>query len=144
MNELNSNDSKLEGGSDAIVHSQCELTTVDTRLSSRARKPQARDMPRGVTLRGLQRSLKSRAHFTWLQTGRVHLTIDKKVEVIKYAAERPGVGVRAIGEHFKIGKTQVSTILWSKDSIQTSFETNLVTTNLKSRNSKFSSVNEAL
>ena len=29
---------------------------------------------------------------------RVHLSIDKKVKVIKYAADHPGVGVRAIGE----------------------------------------------
>ena len=49
---------------------------------------------------------------------RVHLTIDKKVEVIKYAADHPGIGIRAIGEHFKVGKTQVSDILKNKDSIQ--------------------------
>ena len=47
---------------------------------------------------------------------RAHLSIDKKFEVIKYAADHPGVGVRAIGEQFKIGKTQVSDILKNKDS----------------------------
>ena len=74
---------------------------------------------------------------------RVHLSIDKKVEVIKYAADHPGVSVRAIGEQFKIGKTQVSDILKNKDSIHTAFESNLAT-HQKPRNSKFSSVNKAL
>ena len=74
---------------------------------------------------------------------RVHLSIDKKVEVIKYAADHRGVGVRAIADHFQIGKTQVSDILKNKDSIQMSFESNLATYQ-KPRNSKFSSVNEAL
>ena len=74
---------------------------------------------------------------------RVHLSINKNVEVIKYAADHPGVGVRAIGEQFKIGKTQVSDILKNKDSIQMAFESNLAT-HQKPRNSKFSSVNEAL
>ena len=39
----------------------------------------------------------------------------------------PGVGIRAIGEQFKISKTQVSDILKNKDSIQTAFESNLDT-----------------
>ena len=74
---------------------------------------------------------------------RVHLTIDKKVEIIKYAADHPGTGVRALGEHFKVGKTQVSDILKNKDDIQKAFESNLAA-HQKPRNSKFSSVNEAL
>ena len=74
---------------------------------------------------------------------RVHLSIDKKVEVIKYAAGHPGVGVRAIGEHFKVSKTQVSDILKNNESIQTAFESN-VATHQKPRISKFASVNEAL
>jgi len=32
----------------------------------------------------------------------VHLSINKKVKVIKYAAGHPGVGVGAIGEQFKV------------------------------------------
>ena len=74
---------------------------------------------------------------------RVHLSIDKKVEVIKYAADHPRVGVRAIGEQFKVSKTQVSDILKNKESIQTAFESNLAT-HQKPHNSKFASVNEAL
>ena len=74
---------------------------------------------------------------------RVHLTIDKKVEVIKYAADHPRIGVRAIGENFTVGITHVSDILKNKDSIQTAFESNLAA-HQKPRNSKFSSVNEAL
>ena len=73
----------------------------------------------------------------------MHLSIDKKVEVIKYAAGHPGVGVRAIGEQFKVSKTQVSDILKNKESIQTAFESN-VATHQKPRISKFASVNEAL
>lgn len=103
-------------------------------------------MPRGVTPRCvLCRSSRELAKAFNMATAkkRVHLSIDKKVEVIKYAADHPGVGVRAIGEQFKIGKTQVSDILKNKDSIQTAFESNLAT-HQKPRNSKFSSVNEAL
>ena len=73
----------------------------------------------------------------------MHLSIDKKVKVIKYAADHPGVGVRAIGEQFKVSKTQVCDILKNKESIQMAFESN-VPTHQKPRNSKFASVNEAL
>ena len=59
---------------------------------------------------------------------RVHPSIDKKVEVIKYAADDPGVGVRAIGEQFKVSKIKVSDILLkNKKSIQTSLESYLAT-----------------
>lgn len=34
----------------------------------------------------------------------VHLSTDKNIEVIKYAADHPRVGVRAIADHFQIGK----------------------------------------
>lgn len=70
----------------------------------------------------------------------VHLSIDKKVEVIKYAAGHPGVGVRDIGEQFEVSKTQVSDILKNKESIQMAFESNLAT-HQKPRNSKFVGVN---
>ena len=73
----------------------------------------------------------------------MHLSIDKKVKVIKYAADHPGVGVRAIGEQFKVSKTQVCDTLKNKESIQTAFESN-VATHQKLRNSKLTSVNEAL
>ena len=71
----------------------------------------------------------------------MHLSIDKKVEVIKYAADHPGVGVRAIGEQFQVSKfqvskTQVSGILKNKESIQTAFESNQAT-HQKPRNSKY-------
>ena len=74
---------------------------------------------------------------------RVHLSIDKKVEVIKYATDHPGVDVRAIGEQFKVSKTQVSDILKNKASVQMDFKSNLAT-HQKPHNSKFASVNEAL
>ena len=52
---------------------------------------------------------------------RVHLSIDKKVEVIKYVTNHPVVGVRTCGGQFKVSKPQVSDILKNKESIQTAF-----------------------
>ncbi len=74
---------------------------------------------------------------------RVVLNLEQKIEVIKHAAENPGISFRAIGEKHGIGKTQVSTILKSKDSIIAAFESNSPTYK-RARMSKFSSVNEAL
>ena len=48
---------------------------------------------------------------------RNYLTLEKKVELIKHAQKNPGVSVRALGELFDCGKTQVGRILKSKGSL---------------------------
>ena len=70
---------------------------------------------------------------------RTHLSLVKKVEVIKY-----GASVRAIAEAMgNIGKTQVADILKQKESILVAYESN-ASTSKKSRASKFYDVDEAL
>ena len=41
---------------------------------------------------------------------RTHLSIEKKVEVIKYTKDHSGIGVRALTESFGIGKMQAKEI----------------------------------
>ena len=75
---------------------------------------------------------------------RTHLSLEKKIEVIKYARNHPGTSVRAIAEAIgSIGKTQVSEILKKKDTILSAYESN-ASTSKKCRVSKFADVNEAL
>ena len=42
---------------------------------------------------------------------RCHLTLEKKVEVIKKSKSNPSLSVRALSEIFGCGKTQISDIL---------------------------------
>ena len=51
------------------------------------------------------------------------LTLKKKVEVIKVAAESR-VGVRRLAEQFNCGRTQISLILKNKESILELYEPN--------------------
>ena len=74
---------------------------------------------------------------------RTHLSIEKKAEVIKYAKDHTGVGIRALAESFGIGKTQVSGILKNKETILAAYESN-ASTSKKPRLSKYSDVNEKL
>ncbi len=46
---------------------------------------------------------------------RCHLTLEKKVEVIKKSESDSSLSVRALGKIFGCGKTQISTILKSKN-----------------------------
>ena len=48
---------------------------------------------------------------------RNYLTLEKKIEVIKYTKKNPGVGVRALGEQFDCGKTQIGKILKNQESL---------------------------
>ena len=50
---------------------------------------------------------------------RNYLTLNKKVELIKYIQKNPGVNARAWGEMFDCGKTQVVKILKNKESLLT-------------------------
>ena len=74
---------------------------------------------------------------------RTHLSLDKKVEVIKKAKNHPGMTVRSLAECFNCGKTQISYILKNKESILVSYESN-ASISKQGRTSKFSDVNEAL
>ena len=55
---------------------------------------------------------------------RNYLTLDKKVELIKYTQINSRVSARALGEVFDCGKTQVGKILKNKDSLLTMYESN--------------------
>jgi len=74
---------------------------------------------------------------------RKHLSLERKVEVIKEAKKHPGITVRTLAEKFDCGKTQISDILKSKESILASYECN-ASTSKKCRVSVFLDVNEAL
>ena len=79
---------------------------------------------------------------------RNYLTLNKKVELIKYAQKNPGVSVRTLGEMFDCGKTQVGKILKNKESLLTMYESNAlgsrVHTSMTQRPSEFEEVNKVL
>ena len=78
---------------------------------------------------------------------RNYLTLNKKVELIKYTQKNPGVSVRALGEMFDCAKTQVGKILKSKESLLTMYESNAsgsrVHNSMTQRPSEFEEVNKS-
>ena len=48
---------------------------------------------------------------------RHYLTLEKKVELIKFFQKNPGTSVRSLGEQFGCGRTQVGKILKSRESL---------------------------
>ncbi len=74
---------------------------------------------------------------------RCHLTLEKKVEVIKKSESDPSLSVRVLGEIFGCGKTQISTILKSKESIITLYKSN-ASSLLARRKPRTSDINDAL
>ena len=75
---------------------------------------------------------------------RNYLTLEKKVELIKYAEKHPKVGVRELGEVFKCGKTQVGCALKNKERLLEMFESNKSKTMIHTGAPWFSEVNKAL
>ena len=71
------------------------------------------------------------------------MSIEKKAEVIKYAKDHTGIGVRVLVESCGIGKMQVSEILKNKETILAVCESN-ASTSKKPQLSKYSDVNEKL
>ena len=60
-------------------------------------------------------------------TKRTLLSIERKAELIKYAKNHSGIGVRALAESFGIGKTTVSDILKNSETILAAYECNAST-----------------
>ena len=78
---------------------------------------------------------------------RNYLSLDKKVEVIKHWQKNAGTYIRALGEKFGCGKTQIAYILKNKESILSLFHANSSGSRVhtsKSRTSEYVEVNEAL
>ena len=48
---------------------------------------------------------------------RKELTLAERVQVIEYAQNNPGVGLRSIAERFRCGRTQIQKILSQKETI---------------------------
>ena len=76
---------------------------------------------------------------------RVYLTLENKVELIKFA---PGHSLRSLEAMFGCGKTQISKVLKNKESILAEFQSNAsssrVHTTSKARASEYSEINDAL
>ena len=78
---------------------------------------------------------------------RNYLSLEKKVQVIKHLQENPGTSIRALGEKFGCGKTQIAYILKNKEFILSLFYDNSSSSRvhtIKSCTSEYSEVNEAL
>ena len=58
------------------------------------------------------------------QKRRVHLSLKKKVEVITTAEKNRTLSLKALGELFGCGKTQIGKILKNKENILASYEAN--------------------
>ena len=74
---------------------------------------------------------------------RTHLSLEKKVEVIRKSKDNPSIGLRALAEIFQCSKTQISAILKKRESILASYESN-ASTSKKTRSSKYSDINNSL
>jgi len=83
-----------------------------------------------------------------LRKKRNYLSLNEKVELIKYAQKNPRVSVGALGEIFDCGRTQVGRILKSKESLLAMYESNAsgsrVYTSTTQRPSEFEEVNKTL
>ncbi len=55
---------------------------------------------------------------------RNYLSLEKKVEVIKYSQRNPGTNVRDLRAPFSCGKTQIAQILKNKDSLLSMYHSN--------------------
>jgi len=55
---------------------------------------------------------------------RVHLSLEKEVEIIKHAQNNTGLSLRSLESLFRCGKTQIGKILNNKESIITSYKSN--------------------
>ena len=78
---------------------------------------------------------------------RNYLSLEKKLQVIKHLQENPGTSIRALGEKFGCGKTQIAYILKNKEPILSLFYDNSSGSRvhtIKSRTSEYFEVNEAL
>ena len=77
-----------------------------------------------------------------------YLELKKKVEVIKTLQKNPRISIRALGEMFQCGKSQIAHILKNKESLLSMFESNAsenrAHTSKTPRKSKYMEVNKAL
>lgn len=74
-------------------------------------------------------------------------SLEKKVEVIKYHEKNPSISIRALGDKFDCGKTQIAYILKNKASILLLFHQNAQGSRHitgKARASEFADINDAL
>ena len=72
----------------------------------------------------MQDSQSTAAAGSHLQKKRKCLDLSQKVAVLEFAKEHPTLGSRKIADQFKTGKTQIQAILWSKESIMATYESN--------------------
>ena len=72
--------------------------------------------------------------------------MDKRVEIIHFAAKNPSFGYRKIASAFSVGRTQVQLIIKKKEEILTAYQGNLSKgqKQKRQRTGKFSDVNQAL
>lgn len=81
------------------------------------------------------------------KTPRSYLSLEKKVEVINHLQKHPGTPIRALGEIFGCGKTQIAQIVKNKESILSLFQANVSGSRVhtsKPRTSEYAEVNESL
>ena len=71
-----------------------------------------------------------------------HLSLEKKVEVIRKVKDNSSIGLRTLAEIFQCSKTQISAILKKTKSILASYESN-ASTSEKTRSSKYSDITKS-
>ena len=80
---------------------------------------------------------------------RNYLTLKKKVEVIKFSEKNRGMSIRELAQQFDCGKTQIASILKTKASILSLYESNasssrVLTAKTCGRRSEYDDVNKSL
>ena len=124
-----SNNNKHEG-------EQAELCTPTT-SSDECKISSSKPSSTGPSSKKRKKSVKS---------FRFCLPMDKRVEIIHFAAKNPSFGYRKIASAFSVGRTQVKSIIKKKEEILTAYQSNLSKGQKQKgqRTGKFSDVNQAL
>lgn len=68
------------------------------------------------------------------------LTLEKKIEIIKYA-ERSKLSVRLLADEFAVGKSQIADLLKNKENLLRELENGI---NIKMKNKKLKTGNESI
>lgn len=98
------------------------------------------DLKRSTTMKQKSQASKPQA-----QKKRKCLSLQQRMEVVRYSKDNPGSGYRKIAEHFGIGRTQAQKIIQNNDAIIASYESSVSPVQQKRiRVGKYTNVNEAL
>ena len=72
------------------------------------------------------------------------LSLERKVEVIKYRKKNITLGSRKIAEFLKCGRTQIQNVIKNKETILSEYEANAPASRKHHRGGEFEDINEVM